>query len=202
MKTTSYQVTIIFLTPVLGSQPSDPEIASKFIAKRKGLEMNPEGEDELLPEAIERGTTVFHRTPGDELRPCLLNYQLLGFLKEAARVQNGRVAGGVKNLRAKVEQNVFVSPRILPLNVPTGGEIDYLERPLRAETARGPMVTLARSEMLPEGTWFKAGIQMLDGPVSEEILHELFDYGFYRGLGLWRNSGAYGTFRYELIKED
>jgi hypothetical protein len=198
MKTDSYRLNVTFLTPVLGSQPTR-EIATEFIAKKNGFEALPEGEAELLPDALERGTTVFHRLPDG--RPALMAYHLLGFLKEAGKVQNGKVSGGVKNLRAKVSQSVFISPRFLPLNVPAE-EIDYLERPLRAETAQGPRVALARSEMLPEGTSFTCGLEVLCGEITEDVLRDLLDYGYFRGLGQWRNSGSYGTFRYELIREE
>jgi hypothetical protein len=174
-------------------------VASEFLAKKAGFETLPEDEVELLPDALERGTTVFHRLLDG--RACLMNYHLLGFLKEAGKVQNGKVTGGVKALRSKVSQGIFISPRFIPLCVPAGEDVDYLERPLRAETAMGPRVALARSEMLPAGTSFTCGLEVLAGEITEEVLRDLLDYGWFRGLGQWRNSGAYGTFRYELIKE-
>lgn len=204
MKTETYRLKVIFLTPVLGSQPGDPELASAFIAKKKGLDALPMQDDELLPEALEKGTTTFHRVPGKPLQPALMNYQLLGFLKEAGKVLNGRVEGNVKALRSKVEQRIAVSPRVLPLNLPKGEDWgpEYLERPLRAETMQGPRVTLARSEIIPEGTWFECGLEVIEGEIGEAVLRDLLDYGYMRGLGQWRNSGAYGTFRYELEKEE
>jgi hypothetical protein len=198
MKTDAYKLKVILDTPLLGSQPTR-DVASEFIAKKNGFGALPEDEIELLPDALERGTTVFHRLADGS--PCLMNYHLLGFLKEAGKVQNGKVTGGVKALRSKVSQGIFISPRFLPVYIPAGKGIDYLERPLRAETALGPRVALARSEMLPEGTWFTCMLEVLAGEITEEVLRDLLDYGWYRGLGQWRNSGAYGTFRYELVKE-
>lgn len=203
MKTIGFKLDVEFLTPILGSQPSNKALASEFIAKRKGLDSLPENQDELLPEAVEKGTTVFYRTDESGEHCALLNYQVLGFLKASAQVQNGRVEGGVKALKSKVENNIFISPRLIPLVMPADGEMDYLERPLRAETMQGPRVTLARSEMLPEGTKFSCGVEILDGgQIKEEILRDLLDYGYYRGLGQWHNSGAYGTFRYTLTRQD
>lgn len=198
MKTDTYKLKVRFETPVLGSQPTR-DVATEFLAKKAGFATLPEDEIELLPDALERGTTVFHRLADGQ--PCLMNYHLLGFLKEAGKVQNGKVTGGVKALRSKVSSSIFISPRFLPLCIPKDGEVDYLERPLRAETAQGPRVALARSEMLPEGTWFVCGLEVLSGEITEEVLRDLLDYGWYRGLGQWRNSGAYGTFRYDLVKE-
>jgi hypothetical protein len=203
MKTDTYKLKVTFLTPVLGSQPGDPELASAFIAKKKGMEYTPMQNDELLPEALEKGTTTFHRVPGNPFQPALMNYQLLGFMKEAGKVLNGKVEGGVKALRSKVEQRIAVSPRVLPLVMPAGTDWgpEYLERPLRAETMQGPRVTLARSEIIPEGTYFECGLEVIEGEISEAVLRDLLDYGYMRGLGQWRNSGAYGTFRYQLTKE-
>lgn len=197
MKMASYRLKVVFLTPVLGSQPGDPEIASAFIARRKGLETLPGREDEYLEDSIDRGTTRFYRVSEDSEEPALLNYQVLGFLKEAGHILNSRL--GPKQLRAKVGNQVFVSPRIIPLK--GYDEIDYLERPLRTSGAGGPRVTLARSEMLPEGTWFTCGLEVLEGEITGEILRDLLEYGYYRGIGQWRGSGAYGTFRSELTEE-
>lgn len=199
MKTDGYKLKVIFETPLLGSQPTR-DIATEFIARKNGFAELPEDEAELLPDALERGTTVFHRLADES--PCLLNYHILGFLKESGKAQNGKVQDGIKALRSKVSSSVFVSPRIIPLHLPDGETVDYLERPLRAETAQGPRVALARSEMLPAGTWFTCGIEVLPGQITEEVLRDLLDYGWYRGLGQWHGSGAYGTFRYELTKED
>jgi hypothetical protein len=196
MITSAYQLKVIFLTPVLGSQPGDPELASAYIAKRKGLPELPGREDEFLEDSLDRGTTRFYRVSEDDDRPALVNYQVLGFLKEAGHVLNNRCK--VKQLRAKVAAGVFISPRVIPL---IGGDFDYLERPLRASGPHGPMVTLARSEMLSEGCWFQCGVEVLEGEITESVLRDLLDYGYYRGLGQWRGSGAYGTFRYELKAE-
>ncbi len=198
MKTKIYKLTVVFETPVLGSQPTR-DIATEYLAKKNGFNELPEDEVELLPDALERGTTVFHRLQDGQ--PCLANYHILGFLKESGKVQNGRVTNGVKNLRSKVGANIFVSPRFIPLILPAGQTVDYLERPLRAETALGPRVALARSEMLPEGTSFTCHLEVMESELKEETLRDLLDYGWYRGLGQWRSSGAYGTFRYDLIEE-
>lgn len=198
MNTETYRLKVTFLTPVLGSQPTR-EIATEFIAKKNGFDTLPEDEVEMLPDALEKGTTVFHRMPDGG--PAMMNYHVLGFFKESGQVQNGEVPGKVKNLRSKVSKRVFVTPRKLPLVLPDGSEIEYLERPLRAETMQGPRVALARSEMLPEGTSFTCGLTVMSGEITEDVLRELLDYGYFRGFGQWRTSGSFGTFRYELEKE-
>lgn len=229
MKTSAYKVVVKFIAPILGSQPTDKEIASKFIAKRKGLDQLPREDDELLPEALEKGTTVFYRTADGS--PAFMNYQLLGFLKEAGRILSDRsmdVKGRrmPKNLRSKVAQLVSVSPRIIPIVMPNGQNwedaMDILQRPLRAETAQGPRTALAMSEQLPEGCTITFGLEVIDGKandpeeapvrgrkpakaddlIDKEVLHEILSYGYMHGLGQWRGSGAYGNFIFELTSQD
>ena len=115
IKTTTYDLTITLLTPLLGSQPSH-DIAEEFIAKRNNIVL-PDDESLMLPELVERGTSIFHRLPDGS--PCLFNYHLLGFLKEAGRVLNGK-SNGVKNLRSKIAMYTTVTPRIIPLMLPAG----------------------------------------------------------------------------------
>lgn len=86
MKTTEYKLTVVTLTELLGTQ-STKEIATSHIAKRSGFKL-PEDEAECLPDALERGTTVFHRDRDGQ--PQLLAYQFKGFLKAAAEALNGK----------------------------------------------------------------------------------------------------------------
>jgi len=203
-----YLLKVIFTTPVLGSQPTG-RVASEFLAKRAGFENGlPEDEEQSLPEALEKGTTVFHRSP--EGAPIFFNYQIKGFLKNAGLVLNGMVKNQsgavVKALRSKVNNKVFVIERCVELHPPGNNgakwqheDITYNERPLRAATAQGERVALARSEQLPEGTWFTCKLAVYPGDIDQLILEELLDYGFDMGLGQWRN-GGWGQFRYELAK--
>jgi hypothetical protein len=200
VKLQTYGLKVEFMTPVLGSQPTR-DVATSYLAAKHGFEI-PEDEIETLPDALEQGTTVFHRgrVNGGE-GPVLFDYQVKGFLKHAGAVMNTQVEGGVKALRSKVVNLVFVSPRVIPLVVPEGGELDVIERPLRAQTAQGERVALARSETLPEGTAFRCGITVFPGAITEEVLRELLDYGLYQGIGQWRG-GGWGRFRYELVRQE
>jgi len=205
VKLATYRVKIEFVTPCLGSQPTR-DLATQYLAKKHGFAIA-EDEVESLPDALEQATTVFHRFPGngDEVLG-LYDYQIKGFLKAAGQVLNGqlKMTNGkpLRALRSKVVKLVFVSPRRIPLSLPEGGEgVDVVERPLRAQTAQGERVALARSESVPEGTWFRCGLTVFPGQITEEVLVELLDYGFYQGLGQWRG-GGYGRFRYELTREE
>jgi hypothetical protein len=203
MKTETYRLSVVFLTEVLGAQPSR-DVATEHIAKRNGFVI-PTDELDCLPDALERQTTVFHRDRNDS--PCLVDYQLKGFLKEAGRRLNGK-DGLPKNLRDKVGAFVFVTPRLLALHPPASANgnsiealIDICERPLRAQTAQGPRIALVRSEMLPAGVSFTCGLTVIASEITEDVLRDLLDYGYYQGIGQWRNA-SHGQFRYDLVREE
>jgi hypothetical protein len=194
MDITVYRLKIVFTEPLLGTQPQK-DVATEFVqskARDAGLDVT--DEEITLPEMLEKGTTAFHRLEG---KPIFYDYHIKGFLKESGQVQNG--LDGVKALRSKVDNLVFVHPRRIALHVPAGAKLEYLERPLRAQTAQGPRTSLARSEMLPAGTWFECELHVLTGAISEKVLRGLLDYGQFKGMGQWRN-GSYGQFTYELNK--
>ena len=82
------------------------------------------------------------------------------------------------------------------------GEWQQSEHSTRADSPRGPRVAIARSEIAPEGTWLTCGLEVIESEITQEVLETLLDYGYSRGLGQWRNSVAFGNFRYELTPED
>jgi len=192
MDTTQYRLRVTFTTPILGTQPQK-DIAVEYLMSKVEPQ---ETADELdtLPEALEKGTTAFHKLNG---KPIYYDYHIRGFLKNAGSVFNG--LRGVRNLRSKVENLVFVKPRQIELHLPDGGEITFCQRSLRAMTAQGPRTSIARSEQLPAGTWFECVLNVYDGPISEALLRDLLSYGENVGFGQWRN-GSYGQFGFELKK--
>jgi hypothetical protein len=194
MEIKQYHLKITFITPVLGAQPQR-DIAKDHLGKRfeEGGGQLPDDELATLDEELERGTTAFHKLPDGQ--PIFYDYQLKGFIKEAGRIFNG--LRGVKGLKSKLNNFLFVTPRQIPLVMPDGAVIEYLERPLRAETMRGPRVAIARSEMLPAGTWFECRLEVYDGPITKDIIVDLLSYGTRQGLGQWRN-GGWGKFEFEL----
>lgn len=196
METTKCKVKVTFLTSVLGSQPQK-DVATEYLGA-KNVENGgslPDDEIETLPEMLEKGTTAFHKN--SEGKPLIFDYQIKGFLKEAGRIFNG--LQDVKALRSKIENFVFVTPRLTEIHLPEGAEIGYCERPLRAETAQGPRVALARSEELPAGSWFEFTLEIFKSQVDEDLIRELMTYGEYKGLGQWRN-GGHGRFTFEFVK--
>jgi hypothetical protein len=193
METKMYHLKVNFIVGPLGTQPQKA-VATEYITSKAVDENGNLPEDELstLPEALEKGTTAFHKLEGKHI---YYDYMVKGFLKEVGGAFNG--TRGVKNLRSKIDNLVFVEPRQIPLTLPDGGELTYCERPLRAQTAQGPRTSLARSEELPAGTWFECDLVVYDGPISEPLLRDLLDYGKRKGMGQWRN-GGHGRFEYEL----
>lgn len=195
METAKYDLEVVFITPVLGAQPQK-DVASEYTGGKFKEENGTLPDDELatLSETLEKGTTAFHKVEGN---PVFFDYQVKGFLKEAGKIFNG--LDSVKALRSKIDNLVFIKPRIIPIQIPAGRVIEFLERPLRAETAQGPRVALARSEMLPEGTRFNCILEVYYGPVTFSLLYELLTYGSNKGIGQWRN-GGYGRFEFTLAK--
>lgn len=194
MDVQKYLLKVVFIESILGTQPQK-DIATEFITS-KAIDPDtgelPADELETLPVALDKGTTAFHRLNGD---PIYYDYMVKGFLKETGLVFNG--LRNVKNLRSKIENLVYINPRRITLHIPEGANMTYCERPLRAQTAQGPRTSLARSEELPEGTWFECEIDVFDGPISEPLLRDLLSYGERRGFGQWRN-GGHGRFKFEL----
>jgi hypothetical protein len=196
-----YAARITFTEAILGSAPLDEEVYTTYIASKApaGLNGTAQSELELMEEADIKGRTGFLRTEAGQ--PLLMNYTYKGFMKEAwqaCRQIPGSHSAALKNGKSKINTLIFVEPRHIILRLPTGGVESINERPLRAETARGPRVALAASEMLPKGTWCDVRFVVLAPQViTEDLLREWLDYGRFLGMGQWRG-GAFGTFSHNL----
>lgn len=141
--------------------------------------------------------------------PGVWDYQIRGFFKAAAAALN-RWDKDSKDSRddlaklsafkTKIDTCLFVYPRFIPFIFPEGGKIEtgYCERPLRADTAQGPRVALAKSELVPAGT----SIEFVIACATKELepyIPAWLDYGLCCGLGQWRNSGK-GQFVWEEME--
>jgi len=185
------KVKIELLEELLGTKAANPDVFADFIASKA-----PDGDKrkEELDKAEHReeaGTTVFHRENG---QPGIWDYQVKGFFKDAISALNRmdkEHRGGLEKLPAfktKIDGCVFVSPRFIPLVLPAGGKVGVCERPLRADTAQGPRVSVCRSEAVPPGSAFECEITVMSKELQRWVQVAL-DYGRLRGLGQWRNSG-------------
>lgn len=192
-----YKVRLTFAEPLLGTTPLEPEVYSKWVSDQAAPQAEEE-ELETLPELddlLEAGTTGFHREDG---RPFLYDYVIKGFFKDACgmlRRVPDTLSSKIRAYKKIIDGLIFPSPRRILIDL-NGGEMGILERPLRAQTARGERVALARSETCPPGSTIEFDLLIL-GQVKEVQLREWLEYGTLRGLGQWRNSGA-GRFTYEL----
>ena len=194
----TYTVTLAFTEPLLGTVPRDPEVYKTFIQGRAADLGDEDAAQELatVASAEEKGWTGFHQKDGC---PVLYDYAVKGFFKEACgalRRVPGTKSNKISAYKKIINGLVFVEPRQIRLDL-NGGAMGTLERPLRAQTAQGERVTLARSDSCPPGTTMTFTVTVLGGPVTREILEEWLAYGRFSGLGQWR-SGGYGRFTYEI----
>jgi len=195
-----YQVTLTLTERILGTVPKSKEIYQDHVQSKAADLGDEQAAEELntVEHTEEKGWTGFHQS-GDG--PIIYDYVLKGFLKDACgmlRRASGTRSSKLTAYKKVIDGLVFIGPRQIPLELPDGAEMSVLERPLRAQTAQGERVTLARSDTCPAGTKLQFVVTVL-GTVKEPLLREWFDYGELRGLGQWRNSG-YGSFTYEMAK--
>jgi|Deesub1362A_J573_1020465.scaffolds.fasta_scaffold04192_7 hypothetical protein len=185
---------ILTLTePLLGTASKNEKIYTEYILSKapdptdedamEELETIPRAEDEL-----EKNSTGFHR---DVEGIYILDYQVKGFLKHAGNVLKDAI--GVKALRSKLNDFVFIEPRYIYLADEPDG---VFERPLRANTMQGPRVCLARSEYVEAGKEITIKITLFPHKeLSWDLIETLLDYGRFMGLGQFRN-GSYGRFEW------
>lgn len=199
MKTMRVRLTL--LEEVLGTASANPQIHEEFIAgKAPKPEMAAEEVAAIdVDELVEKSTTVF---PREEGLPFLWDYQIKGFFKDAcgmlSRIKDTEQATESSKLKAykkTIDGLIFVSPRKIMLNAKSIGNC---QRPLRAQTAQGERVALASSETVPAGTTLEFEINLWDKN-HEKVVREWLDYGVFRGLGQWRNSGK-GRFTWEEVE--
>jgi hypothetical protein len=217
LKLKEFKVTLELLEDMLGTVPMAKDLYSKHLAS-KATERLEKMRDQGIPmadgspvtdaaiaaaikeetatvaDSEERGWTTFHK---DGEGFFIYNYAIKGFLCEAARtLKEGESDEGetTKQLSDKFKRYCFVTPRRIRLVEPMG----TLERPLRAQTAKGPRVALVRSDFIAAGTQLAFDLRVLEGGgISVTTLKDVLSYGALMGLGQWR-SGGYGTFGYTL----
>lgn len=204
MDITTKTYRIALTSDLLGTVPKDPEVYRSYIETKR-----PEnGEDDteyLNVEKIEeKGWTGFMK---DDKGLFLYSYMILGFLKNASEVlkhqikvtktkKGEQITEGLKAGRSKIDKYLFIKPRKVYLGkeAPDG----VVERPLRAMTAQGPRVSLARSDYIAAGTELEFELTLLKNPeLSWDIIDKLWEYGQYQGLGQWRSGG---NGRFELVQ--
>jgi hypothetical protein len=189
MQTQTINVEIELVTEMLGTVPKNKEVYASYIESKRPAESGDgEAEVDTVEEIEEKGWTGFHSN-GCGL--FVYDYFIKGFLKNAANVLKDDMK--MTAFRSKVNDYLFVEPRMIPLghDKPAG----VIERPLRAQTAQGPRVCLARSDYVPAGTVIKFKLLYLANPKFKPAdVKSILEYGRLQGLGQFRN-GGYGRFK-------
>ena len=208
MDTKEFQVGLRFTTPLLGSVPLQKDIFVKYI-QTKARELDPElaaNEVESIQDVAQRGATGFFKDKDD--KAFLFDYQVKGFLNEAAKVlkdtwprkKKAEMEEGAFDtfIGAKVKNYVFVTPRQIPLMYE--GEITQNARPLRGMTAQGPRISLVTSDQVDNASiTFNLTVLTLSGLKTEHLV-ELLSFGKFQGLGGWR-TGGWGRFEVTEFEE-
>ncbi len=203
MKTLHIRMT--FMEEILGTASNDPRIQENFISD--SAPDAPSREEEIaaigVEKVVEMGMTVFPRNPDGQ--PIAWDYQIKGFFKDAcgalARIKNakkgelGHESAKLKAYKKVIDGLVFPGPRSIPIIF--DGEIGSCQRPLRAQTAQGERVALANSETIPAGAYMDVDIKLLSDDIEPQV-REWLNYGEFRGMFQWRNSGK-GRFSWEEL---
>lgn len=192
------KVRLTFLEEVLGTANNNPEIHSEFIASKAPDAKSTAEEVEAIgvDEVVEKSMTVFPKL--EDGTPFVWDYQIKGFFKDtcsALRKVSGTESAKIKAFKKEIDGLVFINERKIPFE--NYGEIGECQRPLRASTAQGERIALAHSETVAAESQIEFTIVCLKDDMIKAV-KEWLDYGKYRGLGQWRNSGK-GKFTWEEI---
>ncbi len=188
---TNIKIRFTLTEEMLGTASGNPELHSEFIASKAQDAQKLEEEVAALgADAVEKKSmTIFPRDKDGA--PCVWDYQIKGFFKDAAQMMKkvpGSASSQLKAFKKEIDGAIFVYPRMIKLVLPEGGEIGACQRPLRAQTPQGERVALASSETVPAGTTLTFTIQFLNKADIAPCV-EWLNYAALRGLGQWRNSG-------------
>lgn len=163
---------------------------------------------ETFKELDMRGVTVFFYDYEKNL-PMIGDHMIYGYMKAASSA----IARTLPKKNATILQSMAYTNEIINTHVrcteqficfdkdikrTKEGRPAYLQRSLRAQTAQGDRITLAKSEVVPAGAKLKFTLNVLEGsPLEVSHIKRIFDHGCFFGLGQWRNSG-HGMFSYTL----
>ena len=198
------KVRLKFTEDVLGTANADKNVHSEFIASKAPNAPSREEEVEALgAEEVERKEmTVFPRMENGS--PMFWDYQIKGFFKDTCSALSrckgedySKESCGMKAYKKIIDGCIFPQPRKIEIHM--NGEMGNCQRPLRAQTAQGERIALANSEAVPAGSWIEFTVECLEDKHAAAV-REWLNYGRYKGLGQWRNSGK-GRFTWEEIND-
>ena len=190
---------------ILGTVPKNKDVYAAYIASKapKPEDVTKE-EVETVQEVEEKGWTGFHQ---DDTGIFIYDYVIRGFLKAAGYALSAQEGMKVTAYKTKIDNVVIPRPRRIYFHDSEGKVMTavdgVVERPLRAMTAQGPRVTLARSDYLAPGSYLEFEILHLKNKdIRPQTIADWFGFGECSGLGQFR-SGGYGRFgvEIELVEE-
>jgi hypothetical protein len=194
------KVKITLTEEMLGSQSNNKDVQREFISSKgpNAQTLEEEVASVGVEETIEKGMTVFCRDENG--KPFIFDYVIKGFFKDScsalARCKDTK-SSKIKAFKKIIDGCIFPEPRKIMLELPAGTTIGNCQRPLRGQTAQGERIALANSETVPIGTSIEVNIVIMNADF-EELVEEWLDYGKYKGLGQWRNSGK-GRFTWAMV---
>ena len=203
MKTMRIRLT--FIEDILGTASGNPALHTEYIASKAPDAETRDAEIAAVGAEIvtEKTMTVFPRNEdGDEI---LWPYQIKGAFKSAQQALNKTVKTEdrkkfpyMSSYKGTIDTLVFIKAvqdrwdqkgSGIVIHWPEDVEETYdCERPLRAETAQGPRVALAHSEVCPAGSWVEFDVLVRVDDLMKNVREWLNGFVFY-GIGQWRNSG-------------
>jgi hypothetical protein len=192
------KVRITFMEEALGLTSANPELFEEFQASRSAdaEKMEEELKAQSASERIDKAMTIFPKL--EDGTPFFWDYQIKGafkdFCKACAKVPKSK-SSGLKAYKSAIDNLIFPEPRKIPMALPAGSKMGTCTRPLRGGFPE--RVALACSETVPAGTTLEVTVTCLD-PSLEKLVEEWLNYGKYKGLSQWRNSGK-GRFTWERI---
>lgn len=193
------KVKVTFTEPTLGTKPGVREILKKYVAGKNPAGISedelPDATDEDIAEEVKHMSTFFHKDADGN--PCVFDYQIKGFFKDACgmlRRADGMLSTKLKAYKKEIDGLIFPKPRLIKINLPNGAQTEFIERPLRAPGPKGERVCLVRSEACPPGSTMEFGVLILRKALVPYI-HEWLEYGQLHGFSQWRSSGM-GRFEY------
>lgn len=207
-------------SPISDARKSEEiKLIGQKLSELMGMPLSPDQEGLLAAGKLEelretfadldtKGTTVFFQDDKTG-RPMIGDHMIYGFMKAAAEAigrtlprKNSTMLQSISYTQSIINQHARVEEPFITFDKDSvkdaSGKPIYLQRSLRAETAQGPRISLAKSERILKGAKLDFTMKVLAGsPLTEEVIRKLFDYGEIVGLGQWRNSGR-GMFAYEM----
>jgi hypothetical protein len=194
----------IRINHIVGGKPASEDMIEKWVSatcKQKTAEerqsiIDAHAEDlaDITDEKASKQMVIFGR---DDSGLYIEGRQVKAMLKEAGNIIKSIAPGegGVKNLKSKVADQVFVSEEKIPLGRDEPDRV--VERAIHVMTAQGPRTSIKRSEICDD-VELQFTVRRRKGAdkmaVPEKVMLAILDYAQTVGLGADRSQG-FGQFK-------